>query len=75
MAIIAFTGHANERSLADYEEGDENEQQLIASIISSEAQASSNHRYPLEGFGVNSAVTNTLMIEKKIELKMTRMQK
>ena len=32
-AIIGITGHTNERSLADYEEGDENEQQLISSII------------------------------------------
>ena len=33
-AIIGVTGHANERSLADYEEGDENEQRQISSILS-----------------------------------------
>ena len=31
-AIIGVTGHTNERSLADYEEDDENEQRLISSI-------------------------------------------
>ena len=31
-AIIGVTGHTNECSLADYEEGDENEQRLISSI-------------------------------------------
>jgi len=38
-AIIGVTGHTKERSLADYEEGDENEQRLISSIISSDGQA------------------------------------
>ena len=33
-AIIAVTGHTSERSLADYEEGDEAEQRQISSIIS-----------------------------------------
>ena len=33
-AIIGVTGHTSERSLADYEEGDENEQRQISSIIS-----------------------------------------
>ena len=32
--IIGVIGHTNERSLADYEEGDEKEQRLISSIIS-----------------------------------------
>jgi len=47
-AIIGFTGHTNERSLADYEERDENEQGLIFSIISPGAHASSGHHHPLE---------------------------
>jgi len=34
-AIIGVTGHTSERSLADYEEGDEAEQREISSIISS----------------------------------------
>jgi len=34
-AIIGVTGHTSERSLADYEEGDESEQRQILSIISS----------------------------------------
>ena len=47
--IIGVTGHTNEHSLADYEEGDENEQRLISSIISSAGQAStSNQRRPLQ---------------------------
>ncbi|XP_068727542.1 uncharacterized protein [Montipora capricornis] len=33
-AIIGVTGHTSERSLADYEEGDEAEQRQISSIIS-----------------------------------------
>ena len=38
-AIIGVTGHTNECSLANYEDGDENEQRLISSIISSGGQA------------------------------------
>jgi len=34
-AIIGVTGHTSERSLPDYEEGDEAEQREISSIISS----------------------------------------
>jgi len=34
-AIIGVTGHTSERSLADYEEGDEAEEREISSIISS----------------------------------------
>ena len=34
-AIIGVAGHTSERSLADYEEGDEAEQRQISSIISS----------------------------------------
>ena len=34
-AIIGVTGHTSERSLADWEEGDEAEQRQILSIISS----------------------------------------
>ena len=49
-AIIGVTGHTNERSLADYEEGDEKEQRLISSIISAECATaqSSRVRQPLE---------------------------
>jgi len=36
--IIGVTGHTNEHSFADHEEGNENEQRLIFSIISSDAQ-------------------------------------
>ena len=34
-AIIGVAGHTSERSLTDYEEGDEAEQRQISSIISS----------------------------------------
>ena len=65
-AIIGVTGHTNERSLADYEEGDENEQRLISSIISSAGQAStSNQRRPLQNVGLSSAVENTLMMNEE----------
>ena len=64
-AIIGVTGHTNERSLADYEEGDENEQRLISSIISAEAQTGQIHRHPLEIIGVNSAVLNTVMMNEE----------
>jgi len=42
--IIGITGHTNDRSLADYEEGDENEQRLISSIISSDGQANTSNQ-------------------------------
>ena len=42
-AIIGVTGYTNKRSLADYEEGNENEQRLISSIISSAGQASTSN--------------------------------
>lgn len=65
-AIIGVTGHTNERSLADYEEGDENEQRLISSIISSDGQAStSNQRRPLQNVGLSSDVENTLMMNEE----------
>ena len=53
-------------------EGDENEQRLISSIISSEAQASSSHRHPLERIGVNSPVKNTLMINEERMMTVNR---
>ena len=58
--IIGANGHINERSLADYEEGDGNEQ-LISSIISSGGQASR----PLQNVGLSSAVENTLMMHEE----------
>ena len=65
-AIIGVTGHTSERSLADYEEGDENEQRLISSIISSEPQASTlAQRRPLESATVPTAVANTLMMNEE----------
>ena len=70
-AIIGVTGHTNERSLADYEEGDENEQRLISSIISSGGQAStSNQRRPLQNVGLSSAVENTLMMNEERVMTM-----
>ena len=47
-AIYRVNSHRNERSLADYEVGDENEQRLISSIISSEGQASATNAVPSE---------------------------
>ena len=64
-AIIGVTGHTNERSLADYEEGDEKEQRLISSIISAECATaqSSRVRQPLERLdAVNIAVANTFLM-------------
>lgn len=64
-AIIGVTGHTNERSLADYEEGDEKEQRLISSIISAECATaqSSRVRQPLERLdAVNTAVANTFLM-------------
>ena len=42
-AIIGVTGHTNERSLADYEEGDDNEQRLISSVITGSTTTSVVH--------------------------------
>ena len=66
-AIIGVTGHTNERSLADYEEGDENEQRLISSIISSDDKASTSNqvRRPLENIGLSSTMANTLMMNEE----------
>ncbi|CAH3154921.1 unnamed protein product, partial [Porites lobata] len=64
-AIIGVTGHTNERSLADYKEGDEKEQRLISSIISAECATaqSSRVRQPLERLDVvNIAVANTFLM-------------
>ena len=69
-AIIGVTGHANERSLEDYDEGDENEQWDISSIISAECAMaqSSRVRQPLERLdaerldAVNTAVANTFLM-------------
>ena len=63
--IIGVTGHTNEPSLADYEEGDENEQRLISSIISSAGQAStSNKSRPLQNVGLSYDVENTQMMNE-----------
>ena len=60
-----MTDHTNERSLAEYEEGDEKEPRLISSIISAEsatAQSSRVHQ-PLERLdAVNTAVANTFLM-------------
>ena len=65
-AIIGVTGHTNEGSLADYEEGDENEQWLISSIISLASQAStSNQCRSLQNVGLSSAVENMLMMNEE----------
>ena len=65
-AIIGVTGHTKEGSLADYEEGDENEQRLISSIISSDGQAStSNQRRPLQNVSLSFSVENTLMMNRE----------
>ena len=64
-AIIGVTGHTNERSLADYEEGDEKEQRLISSIISAECATaqSSRVRQLLERLdAVKTAVANTFLM-------------
>ena len=65
-AIIGVTGHTNERSLAHYEEGDENEQRLISSIISSGGQVSkSNQRRRLKNVGPSSALEYTLTMNEE----------
>ena len=64
-AIIGVTGHTNERSLADYEEGNEKEQRLVFSIISAECVTaqSSRVRQPLERLdALNTAVANTFLM-------------
>ena len=62
-AVIGVAGHTNERSLANYEEGDENEQRLISSVIRRDGQAStSNQHRPLQNVSLSSAVKNTLMM-------------
>ena len=64
-AIIGVKGHTNERSLADYEVGDEKEQRLISSIISVECATaqSSRVRQPLERLdAVNTAMANTFLM-------------
>ena len=65
--LASETGHTNERSLADYEEGDENEQRLISLIISLDSQAStSNQRGPFRmNVGLSYAVENTQMMNKE----------
>ena len=47
---IELTKFSAERSLADTEEGDENEKQFLSSFNSSEAQASTSQRRPLGNF-------------------------
>lgn len=51
-AIIGVTGHTSERSLANYEEGDEAEQREIASIISPPLLLSNRFRIPVQFFPV-----------------------
>ena len=67
-AFIGVTGHTNERSLADYEEGDEKEQRLICSIISAECATAQSRRVrqPLERLdAVKTAMANTFLINDK----------
>ena len=47
---IQLTKFSAERSLADTEEGDENEKRFLSSFNSSEAQASTSQRSPLGNF-------------------------
>ena len=59
-AIIDVTGHTSERSLADYEEGDEAEQRQISSIISSPVgQQVQNSRPVLSSFPIQQNRTAT----------------
>ena len=44
--IIQATGHASEQSLQDYDEGTEQEQQVLSSIISNNAQHANNDTGP-----------------------------
>ena len=60
-AIIRVTGHTSERSLADYEEGDEAEQRQISSIISSPVcQQAQNSRLALSSLPIQQTHTATL---------------
>ena len=61
-AVIGITSRTNKRSLADYEEGDEKDQRLISSIISSDGQASPTSR--LQNVCLSSAVENSLMMNE-----------
>ena len=66
-AIIGVTGHTNKRSLADYEEGDDNER-AISSIISAESTPvqSSRVRQPLERLdAINTGMANTMLMNNK----------
>ena len=59
-AIIGVTGHTSERSLADYEEGDEAEQRQISSIISSPVcQQAQNSRSVLSSLPIQQNHTAT----------------
>jgi len=59
-AIISVTGHTSERALADYEEGDEAEQQEISSIISSSGgQQIQNSRPVLSSLPIQHSQTAT----------------
>ena len=65
-AVIGVAGHTNERSLANYEEGDENEQRLISSFIRRDGQGSTpNQHRPLQNVSLSSAVKNTLMMNEE----------
>ena len=72
-AIIGVTGHTNKRSLADYEEGDDNER-AISSIISAEftpVQSSRVHQ-PLERLdAVNTGMANTMLMNDKKSMTVT----
>ena len=62
---MEVTGHTNERSLADYEDGDENEQRVISSITSAESAAAQSNRDSrlLERLdALNAPVANTLLM-------------
>ena len=59
-AIIGVTGHTSERSLADYEEGDEAERRQISSIISSPVgQQVQNSRPVLSSLAIQHNRTGT----------------
>ena len=59
-AIIGVTDHTNERSLADYEEGDEKEQRLISSIISAESATAQSSRAVANTFLMNDQRSATV---------------
>ena len=59
-AIIGATGHTSERSMADYEEGDESEQRQISSIISAPVcQQDQNSRPVLSSLPIQHNQTAT----------------